>query len=258
MKALCPLFKDRDSLKILDIAAASGEPSISLAKALPQAEITATDIAETYVTLCQERVRAAGVKNVSFLAADGENLHQFADANFDAVTCSLGLMFFSNEVTGLSEFHRVLKPGGVLAVATWADVVPFFTLSLKAADNLAPPTEDDTRRPVATAMRFGNGKSLCQNISDVGFVDVDHHQFDVTFRVSNEGPDGWWGRLLKTPFPLKAAIQTAVKKGMSEEEAELKGKELLRAEYEAANFIHEDGSLAASGNMCNFMLARKQ
>ncbi|WP_039052981.1 class I SAM-dependent methyltransferase, partial [Sphingobacterium sp. T2] len=42
---------------------------------------------------------------------DSENL-QFADSSFDAVTVAFGVRNFENLEKGLSEIHRVLKPGG--------------------------------------------------------------------------------------------------------------------------------------------------
>ena len=46
----------------------------------------------------------------------------FAAAAFDAVTCQFALMFFEDRPAAVSEMHRVLRPGGRLAVAVW-DVV---------------------------------------------------------------------------------------------------------------------------------------
>ncbi|MEM8787840.1 MAG: methyltransferase domain-containing protein [Pseudomonadota bacterium] len=46
----------------------------------------------------------------------------FGDAAFDAVLCQFGLMFFDDRAAGLREMARVLRPGGRLALAVWADV----------------------------------------------------------------------------------------------------------------------------------------
>src|SRR5262249_5120673 len=52
----------------------------------------------------------------SISVEDGEAL-PFPDQSFDAVLCSLGLMFFPDPVRGLTEFRRVLRPGGRVAVS---------------------------------------------------------------------------------------------------------------------------------------------
>ncbi len=46
----------------------------------------------------------------------------FADADFDVVTCSFGLMFFTDRGRALREMVRVLRPGGRLALSVWADL----------------------------------------------------------------------------------------------------------------------------------------
>jgi SAM-dependent methyltransferase len=59
---------------------------------------------------------ATGSPNTSVVVADGQSL-SFNDGSFDAVLCSLGLMFFPDPARGLSEFHRVLRSGGRAAVS---------------------------------------------------------------------------------------------------------------------------------------------
>ncbi len=44
----------------------------------------------------------------------------FEDGSFDAVVCQFGVMFFEDRAAAIREMHRVLKPGGRLAVAVWA------------------------------------------------------------------------------------------------------------------------------------------
>ena len=124
-----------DAPRILDIASASGEPAATLARALPQAAVLSTDLAEPYLVLGRARAARLGLTNVSFQTADATDLRQFGDAEFDAVTCSLGLMFVPDVGAALAEFKRVLKPGGVLAVTVWKslELVPFFKVNTELA-----------------------------------------------------------------------------------------------------------------------------
>ena len=55
------------------------------------------------------RRRLAEFSNASTAVEDGQAL-TFPDGSFDAVLCSLGLMFFPDPLRGLSEFHRVCGP----------------------------------------------------------------------------------------------------------------------------------------------------
>jgi SAM-dependent methyltransferase len=45
-----------------------------------------------------------------------------ADAGFDVVCCQLGLQFFVDRPTALREMHRVLAPGGRLALMVWRSI----------------------------------------------------------------------------------------------------------------------------------------
>src|ERR1700754_2022640 len=42
-------------------------------------------------------------------------------ASFDAVLCSLGLMYVPDPAVAVSEMLRVLRPGGRLALAVWGE-----------------------------------------------------------------------------------------------------------------------------------------
>ncbi|KAL4534960.1 hypothetical protein Ndes2526A_g05818 [Nannochloris sp. 'desiccata'] len=254
--SLKPLLHDRDEVKILDVAAASGEPSLSLAAALPNAKIIATDLAESYLPLGRARAEAANLsKQISFEAADGENLSQFANNSFDVVTCSLGLMFFPNESKGLSEFCRVLKPNGILAVTVWGTHVPFFTKAMEVAKKITPPEASPPSAPVNTAQRFGDGKGLCESITISGFTDLEHQELEITFKlINNETGGDWFDQLWKTPFPLKAAVMQAVQIP-GHENAKEEARALLAADY--GDWVKDDGSLVMPGNICNFIMAKK-
>ncbi len=76
---------------MLDLASASGEPALTVAKHLPNAQVVSTDLVDTYQELGRARAAAAGVQGrVTFEVADAEDLHSYADGSFDVVTCSFG------------------------------------------------------------------------------------------------------------------------------------------------------------------------
>lgn len=62
------------------------------------------------------RRRFGNTPNVSLAVEDGQAL-SFSDESFDAVVCSLGLMFFPDPLRGLAEFRRVLRLGGRAAAS---------------------------------------------------------------------------------------------------------------------------------------------
>src|SRR5438876_12264928 len=65
------------------------------------------------------RARALGVRNVQFQEMDAERL-TFESLTFDRVVCRFGLMLMPNAERSIAEMHRVLVPGGRVAVAIWS------------------------------------------------------------------------------------------------------------------------------------------
>jgi ubiquinone/menaquinone biosynthesis C-methylase UbiE len=45
-----------------------------------------------------------------------------ADTTFDVVLCQQGLQFFPDRSVALREMHRVLAPGGRLALSVWCPI----------------------------------------------------------------------------------------------------------------------------------------
>jgi SAM-dependent methyltransferase len=65
----------------------------------------------------QARASADGLA-VQFKEADAENL-PFADASFDVVLSTFGVMFTPDQARAASELARVCKPGGKIGLANW-------------------------------------------------------------------------------------------------------------------------------------------
>jgi ubiquinone/menaquinone biosynthesis C-methylase UbiE len=96
-------------MRVLDVATGTGlSAEAALAAVGPSGHVTAADLSPAMVE--KARARLGKSSNVSISVEDGEAL-SFSDESFDAVLCSLGLMFFPDPARGLSEFRRVLRPG---------------------------------------------------------------------------------------------------------------------------------------------------
>ncbi len=97
-------------MRVLDIAAGTGLASEAALRIVgPSGHVTAADLSPAMVKKARERLAQA--KNALVRIEDGQAL-SFSDESFDAVVCSLGLMFFPEPLRGLTEFRRVLRPAG--------------------------------------------------------------------------------------------------------------------------------------------------
>ena len=102
-------------MRVLDIAAGTGlSAEAALAAVGPSGHVTAADVSPAMVEKARERL--GETRNACVLVENAQAL-SFPDQSFDAVVCNLGLMFFPEPARGLSEFRRVLRPGGWAAVS---------------------------------------------------------------------------------------------------------------------------------------------
>ena len=104
---------------VLDVAAGTGEPGLSIATLAPAGRVVITDLAEDMLAVARDKAQARGFDNVETRACDVCEL-PFPDATFDAVSCRFGFMFFPDLLLAAREMHRVLKPGGRLAASVWS------------------------------------------------------------------------------------------------------------------------------------------
>lgn len=100
---------------VLDVATGTGNVAIPLAKM--GCVVTGVDIAPNLIAQARERAVHAHV-SVTFDEGDAEAL-PYDDGEFDAVVSMFGAMFAPRPELVVSEAARVLKPGGLLAMANW-------------------------------------------------------------------------------------------------------------------------------------------
>jgi ubiquinone/menaquinone biosynthesis C-methylase UbiE len=106
--------------RVLDIATGAGEPALSAAVLVgSEGNVLATDLSENIIQFAQQLADERGLQNFETRAMDGENL-ELPDDTFDAVFCRFGLIYMPNVQQALSEWRRVLKPGGKTVVAVFS------------------------------------------------------------------------------------------------------------------------------------------
>ena len=101
--------------RVLDVAAGNG--NVSLAAARRGAVVTATDYVSTLLDGTTARARAEGL-DIEVQTADAEHL-PYADATFDVVVSTFGVMFAPDQERAASEMTRVTQPGGRIGLANW-------------------------------------------------------------------------------------------------------------------------------------------
>jgi len=79
--------------------------------------VTSTDYVGALLDRGKERARAERL-DVKFEVADAESL-PFADASFDAVVSTFGVMFTPDQAKAAGELARVCRPGGRIGLANW-------------------------------------------------------------------------------------------------------------------------------------------
>ena len=102
---------------LLEMACGRGGPGIWVV-AHTGARLVGVDIVATAVAAAQARAEATGLRSATFQIGtfDASGL---PDASVDAAMSIDVLLFAPDKAAALSEFARVLRPGGRLVVTTW-------------------------------------------------------------------------------------------------------------------------------------------
>ncbi|MGZ4174225.1 MAG: class I SAM-dependent methyltransferase, partial [Solirubrobacteraceae bacterium] len=120
--------------RVLELAAGPGDTGFLAAELIePGGVLISSDAVEAMLEVARARAAALRVENVEFQRLELEWI-DLPTASVDALLCRWGLMFALDPAAALSEFRRVLRPGGRLALAAWdaAEVNPWATLPTRA------------------------------------------------------------------------------------------------------------------------------
>jgi ubiquinone/menaquinone biosynthesis C-methylase UbiE len=119
LERLVELTRPQKDWRALDVATGGGHVAYTFAPHV--ARMWATDITQEMLDQVKGEAHKRGLANVRTTYARAEAL-PFEDESFDLVTCRIAPHHFDSIPQFLSEVHRVLKPGALLALVD--NVVP--------------------------------------------------------------------------------------------------------------------------------------
>lgn len=182
---------------VLDIGSGIGEPALSAARvAGPAGRIVGVDLSPAMVAAARGaasrlatappgdvEARHAGSGDVEFLVGDLESA-QLAPRSFDVALSRWGLMFAADRLELLRVTAGLLRPGGVLAAATWGrpQDVPIISLAFRVISHhlgLPPPP------PGPGPFSMSDPQAVRAELEQAGFTDVEVTELVVPFRFDS-------------------------------------------------------------------------
>ncbi|MCZ4273897.1 class I SAM-dependent methyltransferase [Maritalea porphyrae] len=173
------LMGNINGLNLLDAGCGAGKHSADLlAKG---ASVSGCDISAKMLQFAKD---ALG-DQMQFKIADLSNPLPYAEAEFDGILCALALHFIKDWKTPLSEFHRLLKPGGRLVFST---LHPFIEIEKVESENYFAHAPIENKRKI-------DGETML----------VRYWRRPLTQMIEEINASGLQIETIKEPMPLETA-----------------------------------------------------
>ena len=204
---LCEALDLRAGQKVLDVAAGNG--NVSLAAARRWCEVVASDYVPALLDRARERADADRL-SIEFREADAEAL-PFADASFDVVVSTFGVMFTPDQDRAAAEMVRVCRRGGKIGLANWTPE-GFIGQVFKTIGKHVPPPAG-ARSPAL----WGTRARLAELFEPHASVQSAPRHFVFRYRSPEHWLEvfkGYYGPLLKTFAALAPPAQAALEQDL--------------------------------------------
>jgi ubiquinone/menaquinone biosynthesis C-methylase UbiE len=205
---LCEAVDLRSTQHVLDVAAGNGNATLAAARRF--AEVVSTDYVGTLLDRGRERAKAERLP-VTFQLADAENL-PFADASFDVVLSTFGVMFTPDQERAAQELIRICRPGGKIGLANWTPE-SFIGRVFKTIGKYVPPAPG-VKSPALWGTRdhlellFGSNTTIAAERRNFNFRYKSPAHWVEVFRT-------YYGPVLKAFAALDGETRIALERDLS-------------------------------------------
>ena len=189
---------------VLELACGPGSVGLAAAaRVSPGGSVVMSDVAAEMTAIAAARAASLGLTNISTRELDLEQIEQ-PDRSYDVVLCREGLMLVPDPALAAGEIHRVLRPGGRVALAVWGprEQNPWLGLVFDAVS-------EQTGQPVPPPgipgpFSLDDAPTLVRLLVDAGLTDVTARSVATPLRAASF--EEWWTRTSALAGPLARMV----------------------------------------------------
>jgi SAM-dependent methyltransferase len=190
--------------RVLELACGPGGPGFAAAPLVgPEGDVVVSDVAAEMTSIAAARARILGLDRVRTRDLDLEHIDE-PDASFDVVVCREGLMLVADPARATAEIHRVLRPGGRVALTVWGPRdrnpwlgVVFDVVGAQLGLTLPPPA-------MPHPFSLSDASRLAALLTQGGLDNVTVDELATPYRAASI--DEWWERTAALAGPLSMML----------------------------------------------------
>ena len=218
-----------DGKILLDVGCGDGLVAFGALQRTERSVVWFSDVSASLLQHCEELARQTGViERCKFVQAAADDLSGVPSDHFDLVTTRSVLLFVRDKPAALKEFHRVLKPGGMISLHE-----PINRFPITVPENLIGPyygydigSVRDLWKKVAVAA-VGRSAGTANSMVDfdewdlVRFTEqVGFHRIRLHFELSimPKEPESWQTFLNTAPNPNAPTQREAIEQALTFDE----------------------------------------
>jgi SAM-dependent methyltransferase len=176
------LLEPLADLRLVDVGAGAG--GASLAAAQRGAYVTAIDGSAGMVERLRARTSDTMRGRVRAFAMDGMRL-ALPGGHFDVGLSVFGIVLFPDAERGMRELHRILKPGGRLAIITWTQPHRYELMARLRDAVLTVKGEEPPSSGLPAQLRYVDATALAALVAGAGFAVEALPVFEETWRLAS-------------------------------------------------------------------------
>lgn len=185
----------RPGQRVLDVGCGRGANLFAAAQAVgPAGRVTGTDLAPGMVAATRAEAQRRGLSHVEVRTGDAE-APDLPDGSLDAVLAGLVIFFLPDAPAAVRAYRRLLRPGGRLALSTFAaendgDRTLTALVATALGPFLPPPPQPATPAPHDPRTSLRTRESLSELLTGAGFTDVRFVERGYPLRFAD--PQRYW------------------------------------------------------------------